>query len=318
MYIAHLAELEQADVAHHCAHHGALGQLILADEIAGEYCQQHIAVHHFAPFVHGDDAVGVTVKGDAQVIAAFHHPGTELLDVGAAAVHIDIDAVRGVVDDAEVRPDGCEELPGGGAGCAVGTVHQHPDALGPCRGSGGQILHIVGSGIVVHPDASEVLSVHQRIHPQVVQDQFLDLLLIAVGEFIALGIKELDAVVLIGIVTGGDDKGSVRLIFPGQIGHARCGDHAQQGHISAHRAESCRNGALQHAAGDPGVPPDEKMRVGIAPLLDNRCRCTAQIQCQFRCHIHTGYAPDSVCPENSAHTNRSFQNSFCGLCVTGR
>ena len=55
-----------------------------------------------------------------------------------------------------------------------------------------------------------------------------------------------------------------------------------------------------------------------APLLDNRCRCTAQIQCQFRCHIHTGYAPDSVCPENSAHTNRSFQNSVCGLCVTGR
>ena len=85
----------------------------------------------------------------------------------------------------------------------------------------------------------------------------LDPLLHLVGELVALAVEDLDAVVLIGVVGGGDDDAGVRLAAHRQIGHRRGGDDAQGHHVAAHGAQTRHQGRLQHIGGDAGVLADE-------------------------------------------------------------
>ena len=64
---------------------------------------------------------------------------------------------------------------------------------------------------------------HQGSHGLLGEDLLLDPGLHAVGELVALSAEDLDAVVLIGVVTGGDHDARVRLFLHGEIATAGVG-----------------------------------------------------------------------------------------------
>ena len=93
----------------------------------------------------------------------------------------------------------------------------------------------------------------------------LDLLLQLVGELEALAVEDFDAVVLKGVVAGGDDDAGVGPLVHGDPGHAGGGQGAQVHHVRAGGAQPGNEGTLQQVAGDTGVLADGDQ--GLLPRL---------------------------------------------------
>ncbi len=74
-----------------------------------------------------------------------------------------------------------------------------------------------------------------------------------VGELEAVAGKELDAVVLVGIMGGGNDHPGVGPHGGGDVGDARGGKRPQQHGVHPHGADARDHGVFQEVARDPGV-----------------------------------------------------------------
>ena len=85
------------------------------------------------------------------------------------------------------------------------------------------------------------------------ENQALDLILDLVVELVAVGAEELDAVVVVRIVRGGDDDAGIGAEAAGDVGDPRRGQRADEQHIHAHREDAGGEGVLEHVAGKAGV-----------------------------------------------------------------
>ena len=74
----------------------------IAERWNEENPEEEVTVHELAVFVHREATVRVAVKGDAEIVAAGDDHARERLDVGRAAVGVDVAAVRVVLDKLEV------------------------------------------------------------------------------------------------------------------------------------------------------------------------------------------------------------------------
>ena len=82
-----------------------------------------------AALVDGEAAVGVSVVGEAHVETLLDHEGAELLDVRGTAVHVDVEAVGGVVDHVGLGTQGVEDGACDARGGTVRTVETDLEAL---------------------------------------------------------------------------------------------------------------------------------------------------------------------------------------------
>ena len=65
----------EPEVGHHGHHHGVAGQLAALGQVQGEQGEQLVPVDQGAGVLHGQQAVGVTVEGQAQVGPVLDHGG---------------------------------------------------------------------------------------------------------------------------------------------------------------------------------------------------------------------------------------------------
>ncbi len=134
-------------------------------------------------------------------------------------------------------------------------------------------------------------------HGSVGKDTLLNAGLHGVGELVALAAEDLDAVVLIGIVAGGDDDARVRPLPDGQIGHGGGGNGAHRLHIAAHVADARHQGGLQHIGGDAGVLADHDDRPAARLLCQHCGHCLAHAERLLRRQIFAHDAADAVGPK---------------------
>jgi hypothetical protein len=108
--------------------------------------------------------------------------------------------------------------------------------------------------IVKTPRAAELARGREALaHVDVALDLRLDL----VGELVAVRPEQLDAVVVIGVVGGGDDDAQIGAQRAREHGHTRCGHRAQQHHVHADGDEARGQRRLQHVAGKARVLADD-------------------------------------------------------------
>src|SRR5437762_783268 len=74
----------------------------LLAQVQGGQGDQLVAVHHRAVAIDGQDAVAVSVEGEAGVVAGRLHPRLDAIQVGRATVVVDVDAVGLVGEHAHV------------------------------------------------------------------------------------------------------------------------------------------------------------------------------------------------------------------------
>ena len=291
----------QPQVGHHRGHHCLAGQLALLQHIQTAGGHDLVPVDEVAQLVHRQAPVCVAVKGDADVIAAGLDHGGQGIGVGGAALVVDVHPVGVGVDHVGAQLGEAVKQPGGGGGGrTVGAVHQDAQPTqggvdGPLqvvdivlRGLGGHIAHLadVPVGLAGHIVVAE-------------EDDVLDLLLQLVRELKALAVEDLDAVMLEGVVAGGDDDAGVRPLVHRHPGHAGGGQGAQVQHVGPGGTKARNEGALQQVAGDAGVLADGDQ--GLLPRLLVPCQhlCGGQANLIRQIRVQTGvdHAADAVGPK---------------------
>ena len=101
-------------------------------------------------------------------------------------------------------------------------------------------------------------------------DQGLELLLDRVVELEALGVEDLEAVVVGGVVRGRDhDPGLVRAV-PGKERQGRGRDDADDVHVDAEAGRAGRDRCHEHVARSPRVLPDHDAPAGAGESLGGR------------------------------------------------
>ena len=238
-----------------------------------------VAVDHIALFIHRQAAVRVAVKGKAHVQPIFHHELLQLANVGGAAIHVDVQAVGPVGNHVGIGPQGVKHALGHLPGAAVGAVQADLEILIGTGGQGDQVADIaVAAGGIVHSAADAVpLGVGQglvriQVGLNAIQQALLHLL--------AVTVDELNAIVMIGVVTGGDHHAAVKVIRPGDVGHAGGAGHMEQIGICPGGRQARTQRRLEHIAGAPGVLTDDHLGLMILAIVP------AQIAADFEGMIH--------------------------------
>ena len=89
----------EPEVAHHGRDEGVLLQLSAAQQIDRGDGENFIAIHDLALLVAEQNAIGVAVVRDPDQGAAFPNESLDFLRINAAAMGVDVGAVRLVVRD---------------------------------------------------------------------------------------------------------------------------------------------------------------------------------------------------------------------------
>ena len=215
-----------------------------------------VASDDVALLIHRQAAVRVAVVGEAHVQLLLPHELLQVLDVGGAAVHVDVGAVGIVVDHVGLGAQRVEDALGDLPGRAVGHVQAHPHVLEGVAGHGDQVADVaVAARHIVHGAADVRAGGHGDLQPIVDVVLHLD-----DGIFIHLltvAVEQLDAVVVERVVAGGDHDAAVEVVHAGDVGHGRRGGDVHDVGVRAggHQARAQR--VLKHVGGPAGVLADD-------------------------------------------------------------
>ena len=232
--------------------------------VAAADVEDEVAVDHMAALVNGQAAVGVAVVGKAHVKAVLHHKALQLVDVGAAAVHVDVEAVGCVVDDVGLCAQGVKDRASHGGGGAVCAVQANLQALQAEAAGGNEMADVAVATLhVVHGAADGVAGGqrHLGLAINVVLDELKDVLV----HLEALAVDQLDAVVGVGVVGGGDHDAAVKRAVDDLEGDARSRDDVKHVGVGAGGNQAAHQGALEHVAGAASVlAQDDAGLLGLA------------------------------------------------------
>ena len=295
--------LLQPHVAHHRGHQGLFLELAAVHEFARADGHDVVAVNDPAVLVADDQPVAVAVQGEPDVRAQLLHPGGHHLRVQRPAARVDIGAVRLAADAGHPRTQFGKHVRRDLVGGAVGAVEDNVEV----------VEHVVlGKGVLQGDDvaAGRVLDARGPAHllghgPErrhlLREDEVLDVRLHLVGQLEAVGREDLDAVVLEGVVRGGDDHAGVGAHGGGDEGDARGGQRPDQLDVDAHGADARGQRVLEHVAGQAGVLADDD-GVAAHAVLDDEGDGPAELHGDLGGHgVDVGDAADTVGAEELFH-----------------
>ena len=120
---------EQAKVAHDGSDHGLLSQATILVEVGAADVENQVSVNHVTTLVNCQAAVGIAVVGKAHVKAVLNHKTLQLVNVGGAAINVDVEAVWSVVDNMRLGAQGVKDRASNTRSCAVCAIQANFQAL---------------------------------------------------------------------------------------------------------------------------------------------------------------------------------------------
>ena len=261
-----IQRLVQAHVGHDGGDDlGVAEHAALLEVLCGEI-EDVVAVADVPLLVHRQAAVRVSVKGEADIQLVLKHMLLKLFDVGGAAVDVDVQAVRVVGDHIGIGAEGVKNALGHHPGAAVGAVQADALALVGAGREGNQVAEIAvpAGGIVDGLADVGALGIGKLL---IAVEIGLDTVQEALFHLVAVGIDELDSVVVIGVVAGGDHDAAVEIVDARDIGNAGRGGNMEHIGVRAGSRDAGDQGMLQHIAGSTGVLADDHAGLVIPTVI---------------------------------------------------
>ena len=216
--------LVQTEVGHDGGDDGVHQQLAALLHVAAVNVQDVVAGDDVALLIHAEAAVSVAVVGKADVEVVLDDELLQTLNVGGAGVQVDVQAVGLVVDDVGVCTESIKNALGNVPAGTVGAVQADLDPLEGVNTQRDQVSHVaVASADVVDGAADMVTAGKRQLGPILVKDVQLAVEVILdeqqrfLVHLLAVAVDELDAVVIIWVVAGGDHNSAVKVIHAGNI-----------------------------------------------------------------------------------------------------
>ena len=269
--------------------------------VARDQAEDLVAVDDFAALIGEDDAVGIAVERDADIGAMFQHGGAEVFRDGGADILVDVEPVR---LDADGDDRGAEFPEGGGGDFIGGTVRaiehdaQAVQAQAALQGGFGG-FDIAAGGVHQARGAAETVRGGEA-GGEIGLHQGFDLKLGFIRELRTVRAEQLDAVILIRVVRGGDDDAEVQAQRAGEHGDGRSRQGAGQGDVHAGADEAGGQGRFQHIAGEPRVLADDDA-VAVVAAREQQPGGLAEFQGDFGGHGGgVGFAANAIGAEQTA------------------
>jgi len=226
-----------------------VGEGVAAEEIEGGDGEEFVTIEGVAGFIDEEDAIGVAVEGDAAEGLVGADGGLEGGGMGGAALVVDATGGGVIGDGDDVGAEFAEEGGGGFAGGAVGGVDDDfMTAQGVMRLEGGADDREVaidggfdGGGCADGGGGDAALFEEGGV-VKVAGDGCLEV----VVEFVAVGAEKFDAVVIGGVVGGGDDGAAEGAFFADEGCDTGGGEDAEGDDRDACGLEAGGEGIFEH------------------------------------------------------------------------
>ena len=274
-----------------------------AGHLPGADRHDPVAVLDLSLLVHHDHAVRVAVQRDPEVRPRVPHLRRHDLRIEGSALVVDVHPVGGNAEGDHLGAKLREHQRGDPVRRAVGAIHHNAQPFqGEVRGEGALQVYDVTAGRVVDPlrlsDLRrrgtiflEVLAVHQTLDPG------LDV----VGELEAVPAEELDPVVGVRVVGGGDDDAGVGSHRTREERDPGGGHRPHEQDVAPHRADPGRQCRFEHVAGQSGVLPDHDLVPAVFPAEQVRRRLPHRQRGLHGHRVGVGDPPHAVGPEQPSH-----------------
>ena len=297
-----LTGLVQAQVGHDRGDDGVAVELAGLLEVLAAEEEDVVAVDDLALLVHRQATVGVTVVGKARVEAVVHDVLLQALDMGTAAVVVDVDAVGLVVDHIDLGAQGLVDRTGDVPRGAVGAVEAHLHAVESARGDAHQIADVTVAASRIVDHVAHVLARGVRdlagLAVEVGLDQRLDLGL----DLLPVGAHDLDAVVVEGVVRRADHHAAVEVGGAAAVADAGRGGHVQQVCVGARGGDAAGEGVLERVGAAARVFADHDAGAPVLVLLPVvPADVTAHLEGLLGRQHDVSLAAESISPEILAH-----------------
>ena len=273
-------------------------------------------------FIHAEATVGIAIVGKTNIQTLFHHELLQALDVGGASIVVDVQSVGLCIDDVGISAQCIEHRLGDGPTGTVGAVQTHLDALEGVDAQTDEVAHVaVAAGHVVHGTA-DVLPVGEgQLRPVLVKDVELAVEVILhqqqglFGHLLAVAVDELDAVIVVGVVAGGDHNATIKVIHTCNVGHGRSGSDVQQVGICAGSGQASDQTVFEHVRAAAGILADDDAgRVGVAIPLPDHVVIPAEEAAHLICVVsrqrYAGLAAETIGPKVFSHNVLSLVSMF--------
>ena len=249
-----------------------------------------IPIHKVAQLIAGDYAIGIAVKSKAHIRGAFHYKLLQRLRMCGAATRVDVIPIRFITPGDNFCPKRSEYIRSNTCRCAICAVKRNAHAI-----KAGFRCAAQKSLIFLHRaarcDHMSYANARWARKLNLFTDQTFDLIFQSVGEFEAIPVEPLDAVILHGVMRSTDHHCRIRLIEAHQISHRRGWDYAHMEYIPTNGTNACRKGSRQHVAAPARIHANKNAR--IVHLTRKHIRaCRTDLHCKRTRKI-------SVC--NTAH-----------------
>ena len=225
--------------------------------------------------------------------------------MGGAAAHVDVHAVGGVVDHVGFRAKGFKYGFGNHPGGAVGAVQAHLHAFVGMAGQGNQIADVAVAPGGIIDGAADAVPGGVRRFGQFSVDVLFHLVGHFVGHFFPAAIDQLDAVIVVRVVAGGNHDAAVKALRAGHVGHGGGGGHVQQVHVRAAGRQSRRQGVFKHIAGKTGVLSNHDSGL-VAPAIIIS-DVTAHLEGVLHRQVYVRFSAEAVGPKILAHAYPLFR-----------
>ena len=238
---------EQAKVAHDGSNHGLLCQTAILVEVGAANVENQVSVNHVAALVNCQAAVSITVIGKAHVKAVLNHKALQLVNVGGAAINVDVEAVWSVVDNMRLGAQGVKDRASNTRSCAVSAIQANLQALqakAAARNKAGDVA--VAALHVINRAANAVTGCQRNVKLAV--NIGLYLLKDVLVHLVALFIDQLDAVISKGVVRCGNHDAAVKGTVYYLKANARCRNNVQHVRVSAGSNQARDKRGLKHVA----------------------------------------------------------------------
>ena len=220
-----------------------------------------------------------------------------------AAVLINIQAVRLGIDHvclcSQRVKDALCNLP-----CAaVGAVQSDPDSLIRAGGKRNQISDVaVSAGHIVYRTADLFPLRHGNLSVYTVQIglDLQDRLLI---HLFSVPVHQLNAVIVIRVMAGGNHNAAVKIVGTGNVGDAGRRGHMHQIYVRTRCCQPCNKGVLKHIRRTPGVFADDYPAFSFHALSVIPADKAADFYGMIVCKCAVGLAAEAVSSEIFSHDN---------------
>ena len=307
----------KAEVGHDRRNDLVVDQLAALFHIQTVYVQHMVARDDVALFIHAQAAVRVTVKGKANIEAVVNNILLQMLDMGTAAVRVDVIAVRLGVDDiglgAERVEHGLCDLPGG----AVGTVETDLDVLEAVFRHRDQMTDIaVASGDIVDRTADSFALGNRDL--QLAVDIVLDLEDGLLVHLFPVAVEQLDTVVIVRIVGCGDHDAAVEIVHTRDIRDRGRGRYMHDIGVGARGHQTRAERVFKHIGRAAGILADDDLCLFVQPGAIVPSEETADLDGMVKGQVFIGFTAKAVRSEILAHLTASLFSRCRGNTYTCR